>query len=131
MKKKTKKIKEVAGKFLISVKARVCLALIAAFGIITGKSTSNAAVTYSEATALKSSSVADVISSIANWVMGIVAVLAVLSIIFMVGLPAMTEGQEGRTTAKKNAKGIGIGLGSCLLAFGAVKTVVGWIKSAQ
>lgn len=131
MKKKTKKIKEVAGKFLISVKARVCLALIAAFATITGKSTSNAAVTYSEATALKSSSVADVISSMANWFMGIVAVLAVLCLIIMVGLPAMTEGQDGITKAKKNAKGIVIGAGICLLAFGITKAVIGWIKSAQ
>lgn len=130
MKKEIKKVKKVAEKFVLSVEAKVFLVLIAAFGILTKKNTSHA-VTYSEATALKASSVSDVISSMANWVMLIVGGVAVLCLIIMVGIPAMTEGQEGRATAKKNAKGIGIGLAVCLLAFGITKAVVTWIKTAQ
>lgn len=130
MKKKISNFKKEMASCIQAGKVRIALFLLTVQGIITSNVTASA-VTYSETEKVEASNVADAISKGANWVMTIAGVIAAVALIVAVGYPAMTDGQEGITKAKKNAKGIIIGLAVVLLAFGITKTIVTWIKTAQ
>lgn len=125
-----KKVKERIQKVTMAVQIRAYMLLASLMGAITQSTTAHA-VTYSEATATKASSVVDALSAGANWCILIVGGVFVLCLILLVGYPAMTGGQEGTEKAKKNAKNVCIGAAICVLAFGLTKLVLGWIKSAQ